>query len=48
VTFCHGFIERFRRHKLNLKGFYWTLDGLADALGQELVVPAVPEVEQDL
>jgi len=38
----------FRRLKLNLKGFYWTLDGLADANGQELVVPAVPSIEQNL
>ena len=33
----------FRRHHLNLKGFYWTSTGLFDALRQELTVPVIPE-----
>ena len=35
----------FRRHRFNLKGFFWTSEGLFDANGQELTVPVVPENE---
>jgi transposase len=35
----------FRRHRLNLKGFFWKPEGLFDVFGQDLTVPVVPENE---